>query len=162
MYAIFQMPIVDANNTVPAAPVLPPMVHGHTGGLSHKHGLRHHKLTTLYSPVLTSLLSAESAESAEVVPVVHVVVDAAAPATPAADPVPADPAPVDPAPDAAADPAPAADFASASDATMSKEVPRILFKRDVAAASAPADTPAAQTDPLLLVPVCPGRVRFFK
>ncbi|GAA6222548.1 alpha-2-HS-glycoprotein-like [Lates japonicus] len=156
------MPVVDANNTVPAAPALPPMVHAHTGSPSHKHGLRHHKLTTLYSPVLTSLLSAESAESDEVVPVVPVVVDAAAPATPAADPAPADPAPADPAPDAAADPAPAADFASASDATMSREGTGVMFKRDVAAASAPADTPAAQTDPLLLVPVCPGRVRFFK
>uniref|UniRef100_A0A8C4HJ01 Cystatin fetuin-A-type domain-containing protein n=1 Tax=Dicentrarchus labrax TaxID=13489 RepID=A0A8C4HJ01_DICLA len=69
-----------------AAPALPPLVNVHTGSLSPKHGLRHHKLTTIHDPELSGLLSAESAESAEVVPVAPAVVDAAAAAAPTADP----------------------------------------------------------------------------
>lgn len=134
MHKLFQMPFVDANNT--AAPALPPLVHVHTGSLSPKHGLRHHKLTTLHDPTLSGLLSAESAESAEAVPVAPAVVDAAA-AAPAADPVPA------------------VDSALASDSSVSDEVPVVVVKRDVPAA------PAPQIDPIPLVPVCPGRVRFF-
>uniref|UniRef100_A0A8C4HHJ3 Cystatin fetuin-A-type domain-containing protein n=1 Tax=Dicentrarchus labrax TaxID=13489 RepID=A0A8C4HHJ3_DICLA len=162
-----------ANSTVAAAPALPPLVNVHTGSLSPKHGLRHHKLTTIHDPELSGLLSAESAESAEVVPVAPAVVDAAAAAAPtadpaapvadpAADPAAADPAAADPAP-AAADTAPADDSTSASDASSSKEVLHNLKKRDVPAAPAfaAANIPAIQTDPVPLVPVCPGRIRFF-
>lgn len=152
MHYFFQMPVVDANSTVVEAPALPPAVHVHAGSLSPKHGLRHHKLTTLHNPQLSSLLS-ESAESAEVVPVAPAVVDAPAAGAPAADPAApaADPAaPV-------ADPAPAEDDASASDASASVEVPLILRKRDVPAAPAPV----VQLDPISLVPICPGRIRFF-
>lgn len=175
------MPFVDANSTAGVDPAMPPVVHVHTGSLSPKHGLRHHKLTALHNPQLSDLLSAESSESAEVVPVAPAVLPAADPAPAVADPVPAatDPAPAatDPAP-AAADPSPAApaDFAptaavspvlddssSDSDASNSHEIPIILKKRDVLAAPAPAvvDAPVTQTDPITLVPVCPGRVRFF-
>ncbi|XP_070830595.1 alpha-2-HS-glycoprotein-like [Chaetodon trifascialis] len=140
------MPVVDANSTAAAAPAMPPVVHAHTSSLPHMHGLRHHKLTAMHDPQLSGLLSAESAESAEVVPV--------APAV-----VPVAPAVVD----AAADPAPAADSVSASDASSSAEVPVVVVKREIAAVpgSAVVDTPATQTDPIALVPVCPGRVRFF-
>lgn len=135
------MPIVDANSTAPAAPAPPLVAHVHTGSLSHKHGLRHHKLTAMHDPHLSGLLSAESLESAEVVPVVPAAVDAAVdPAILVADPA-ADPAPAD----------------TSSDASSSSEVPHVLMKRQVPAADAPvvADTPAVP------VPVCPGRVRFF-
>uniref|UniRef100_A0A3P8PID2 Cystatin fetuin-A-type domain-containing protein n=1 Tax=Astatotilapia calliptera TaxID=8154 RepID=A0A3P8PID2_ASTCA len=80
--------------TCTADPVLPPVVHVHTHGLSHKHGHSHHKLTALHNPHQNVLLSAESAE------------------------------------------------------------------RDVSAAIM-VDAPAVQTGPVSLVPVCPGRVRFF-
>lgn len=171
----FQVPIVDDNSTAPVAPVLPPVVHVHTSDLSPKHGLKHHKLTTLHDPHLSGLVSAESAESAEVVPVAPaVVVDAPLvsvdPAVPVADlavdpsPAAADPAPTaaDPAP-AVADPVPAADSVSTSDASQSAEVPVVLMKRDVSDVPAPivVDTPTAQIDPISLVPVCPGRIRFF-
>lgn len=99
------------------------------------------------NPHQSGLLSAESAESEEIVPVVPAVVDAAAPVAAAADPAPA------------GDLAPAADSESNSEYS-SGEVPVAMFKRDVAVASAAAvvGTPAA---PLLLVPACPGRVRYF-
>lgn len=113
------MPVVDANSTVP----LPPVVHVHTSSLSHKHGLKHHKLTAFHDP--SSHLSAES-ESAEAVPVATALPDAA----------PANPD----------------DSVSASDASTSAEVPVPVVKRDV---------PALQADPIPVVPVCPGRVRFF-
>ncbi|XP_035526906.1 alpha-2-HS-glycoprotein-like [Morone saxatilis] len=174
------VPIVDANSTVAAAPALPPLVHVHTGSLSPKHGLKHHKLTTKHDPELSGLLSAESAESAEIVPVAPAVVDAAADPA-AADPVAADtalaatdtaPAAADPAAadtalaatdtaPAAADTAPADDSTSASDASSSKEVFHIIFKRDVPAAPALAVANIPAIDPVPLVPVCPGRVRFF-
>nr|XP_046263985.1 alpha-2-HS-glycoprotein 2 [Scatophagus argus] len=132
------MPVVDANST--AAPALPPVIHVHTDSLSHKHGLRHHKLTTIHDPHLSGLLSAESAESAEAVPVVPAVFTATAAA-----------------------PTPAVDSAPASDASNSAEVPVAVVKRDVPAAPAPVivDTTVIQTGPVPLVPVCPGRVRFF-
>ncbi|XP_035026410.1 alpha-2-HS-glycoprotein 2 [Hippoglossus stenolepis] len=149
MFPAPMMPVVDANSTVAAAPAVPPMVHVHTGSLSHKHGLRHHKLTSLHDPHLSGLLSSESGESAEVVPVVPAVVDAAAPvAGPAATADPA--AAADPAP--AADPTPAADSLSTSESSNSKEVPLHIFKRDVVAVD--ALVPVAP-------PACPGRVRFF-
>ncbi|KAL7386529.1 hypothetical protein ABVT39_009771 [Epinephelus coioides] len=107
------MPAVDANGTAPVVQV-------HKDSLSPKHGLRHHKLTALHNPHLSSLLSAESAESAEIVPVVPVVVDAD---------------------------------------SVSAEIPHVVMKRDVPVT--PADNPAAQVDPINLVPVCPGRIRFF-
>ncbi len=114
------------------------MVQVHTGSLSHKHGLGHHKLTTIHDPLQSSFLSAESAESAEVVPVV-----------PAALP--------------AADPALASGSASISDGSASAEVPVVVVKRDVPATPTPevVDILAAKLDPNVLVPVCPGRIRFF-
>ncbi|KAM9350139.1 alpha-2-HS-glycoprotein-like [Symphorus nematophorus] len=148
------MPLVDANSTAPA---LPSVVHQHTGSLSRKHWLTHHKLTSIHNPHLSDLLSAESAESAEFVPVAPAVLDAAAAVTPAADPaLAADPTAT------AADPAPAV-HSGLADSSTSAEIPHILFKRDVAVEPAPAvvDSPAAQTVPIPLVPVCPGRVRFF-
>ncbi|XP_073348088.1 alpha-2-HS-glycoprotein-like [Pagrus major] len=151
------MPIVDANSTAAAAPAPPLVAHVHTGSLSRKHGLRHHKLTAMHDPHLSGLLSAESLESAEVVPAVPaVVVDAAAAAVDAAAAA-VDPAV--PAADPAADPAPAAvDAASdASDASSSAEVPVVLMKREAPA----ADAPLVVDTPMVLVPLCPGRVRFF-
>nr|XP_014267268.2 alpha-2-HS-glycoprotein [Maylandia zebra] len=121
------IPIVDANSTAAADPVLPPVVHVHTHGLSHKHGHSHHKLTALHNPHQNVLLSAESAEVVPVVP-------------------------------AAA--APAADYDSAGESLTSKEPPLFFRKRDVSAAIM-VDAPAVQTGPVSLVPVCPGRVRFF-
>ncbi|XP_022610883.1 alpha-2-HS-glycoprotein-like [Seriola dumerili] len=171
------MPVVDANSTAVPDPALPPAVHVFTGSPSHKHGLRHHKLTSHHDPHLSGLLSAESAESDEIVPIVPAVVGApAAPgnpapagdSTPAAGPtLAADPAPAveaTPAADAPAADAPAADSGSASDSPHSSEIPRILFKRDVAVTPdlTVVDGPGPQTDPILLVPACPGRVRFFK
>uniref|UniRef100_A0A669BW21 Alpha-2-HS-glycoprotein 2 n=1 Tax=Oreochromis niloticus TaxID=8128 RepID=A0A669BW21_ORENI len=114
-------------------PLLPPAVHVHTHGLSHKHGHSHHKLTALHNPHQNILLSAESAEVVPVVP---------AAAFPAADP------------------ALAADYDTAGESLQSKEPPLFFRKRDVSAAIM-VDAPAAQTGPVSLVPVCPGRVRFF-
>uniref|UniRef100_A0A8C6WFP0 Alpha-2-HS-glycoprotein 2 n=1 Tax=Neogobius melanostomus TaxID=47308 RepID=A0A8C6WFP0_9GOBI len=131
--------VVDSNSTAPVAPA----VHVHTGNLSPIHGLGHHKLKALHDPL--TLLSAESVESVEVVPV--------APAS-ASDPVPAtDPSQAA----AAADPAPASDLVT--DSSNSKDSIMFLFKRDVAAVV--ADSPAVQAAPVPLVPVCPGRIRFF-
>ncbi|XP_041848195.1 alpha-2-HS-glycoprotein-like [Melanotaenia boesemani] len=151
------MPVLDANSTAVPEPALPPLLHVHLGSLSPKHGLRHHKLTALHDPQLSGLLSAESAESAEVVPVAPAVTAAAtiAAATTAA-------ALADPAQTAAtlADPAQtAADISSASDASASAEIPISVVKRDVPATI--VDAPATQMGPVSLVPVCPGRVRFF-
>uniref|UniRef100_A0A3P8PI62 Alpha-2-HS-glycoprotein 2 n=1 Tax=Astatotilapia calliptera TaxID=8154 RepID=A0A3P8PI62_ASTCA len=126
-YFLPDIPIVDANSTAAADPVLPPVVHVHTHGLSHKHGHSHHKLTALHNPHQNVLLSAESAEVVPVVP-------------------------------AAA--APAADYDSAGESLTSKEPPLFFRKRDVSAAIM-VDAPAVQTGPVSLVPVCPGRVRFF-
>ncbi|XP_072219619.1 alpha-2-HS-glycoprotein-like [Leuresthes tenuis] len=131
------MPLLDANSTAAAEPALPPLVHIHLGSMSPKHGLRHHKLTALHDPLVSGLLSAESAESAEVVPVAPAVTIA---------PAPADPAPI------------AADSSSASDASASAEVPLAVVKREI-----PASLVAnvAQTGPVSLVQLCPGRIRFF-
>lgn len=103
--------------------------------LSHKHGLRHHKLTAHHNPHMSGLLSEESVESAEAIVVVPAVVATAAPG---------------------ADAHPAGDSASSMEMSDSKEgPPNFRFKRDV------TDAPVVQPDPILLVPVCPGRVRFF-
>ncbi|XP_056277033.1 alpha-2-HS-glycoprotein-like [Pseudoliparis swirei] len=129
--------VVDGNSTVvdgnsTAAPALPSVVHVHKGSLSPKHGLSHHKLTALHNPQLSDLLSAESAESAEVVP--------EAPAVVAADP--------------------AADVGALSESSTSAEV-HLILKRDASDASSVVETIPTQTDPIRLVPVCPGKVRFF-
>ncbi|XP_010771723.1 alpha-2-HS-glycoprotein-like [Notothenia coriiceps] len=127
----------DTNSTAAASPAMPPMFHIHTGSLSPKLGLKYHKLTTLHDPEPSGFLSSESAESSEVVPVAPAVVDAAAPA---ADP--------------AVDAAPVADAGSDSDSSNSAEVP--VVKIDVPVAAAPA-----VVDPIVVVPVCPGRKIFF-
>ncbi|KAM7379012.1 hypothetical protein PAMP_004592 [Pampus punctatissimus] len=162
------MSFVDANSTATADPALPPAAHIHADSLSHKHGLRHHKLPNLHDPQLSGLLSSESAESDEVVPVAPAETAAVPAADPAAVPA-ADPAAVpaaDPAAVPAADPAPAvdpADTASASDAPHSQERSTLNFlvKRDVPAAPASivSGFPVVQGD--LIVPFCPGRIRFF-
>lgn len=121
------MPIVDSNST--AAPALPPMVH--TGSLSHKHGLRHHKLTAIHDPHLSDYLSAESAESVEVVPVAPTIAGTAAPA-------------------------PTDNSATTSDSSASTEVPILLMKRDVGSADV-----LEVADPISFVPICPGRIRYF-
>lgn len=82
---------------------------------------------------MSGFLSAESAESAEVVDVT--------PAVTAAATVPA------------AEAIPVADSASAMETSASDEVPLLVVKRDVAAAE--------QTEPLILIQLCPGRLRFF-
>lgn len=145
------MPVVDANST--AAPALPPVVHVHADSLSPKHGLRHHKLTLIHDPYLSGLLSAESAESAEAVPVAPAVVDAAT----ADVPVAATAMPTAEAAVPTADVVQAVDSSSSMDASFSAEVPVVVMKRDVSDAQAPA----TQADPISLVPLCPGRVRFF-
>ncbi|KAM6989282.1 alpha-2-HS-glycoprotein 2 [Tautogolabrus adspersus] len=133
------MPVVDANSTATAAPALPPAVHGHTGSLSPKHGLRFHKLTAIHDPQLSGLLSSESAESDEIIPVaptvINVAADPAVAAPTADDPAATDPAPTaaDPSTDlAAADPAPPAvpadDSTYTSDASSSKEEGSDSFK----------------------------------
>ncbi|XP_054624188.1 alpha-2-HS-glycoprotein 2 [Dunckerocampus dactyliophorus] len=127
------VPPQDANST--GAPNVSAGIHVHTHSLSRKHGLRHHKLTSLHDPHVTGLLSAESAESAEVVPVVAV--DASF-------------APV----------APTADTTSSSEVSVSLEKSVKLLKRDVSAADATVPNTVA-TDPILLIPRCPGRVRYF-
>uniref|UniRef100_A0A8C6P600 Alpha-2-HS-glycoprotein 2 n=1 Tax=Nothobranchius furzeri TaxID=105023 RepID=A0A8C6P600_NOTFU len=132
---VMTVPLVDANSTAPVRPALP----SHGGGLSHKHGHRHHKLTALHNPHLSSFLSAESAESAEVVPVAPALNVSSTPAAPTQT---------------------TEDSSSASDASASAEVPITVVKRDVpvsVAASAPAD----KTHPVVPVQVCPGRIRFF-
>lgn len=134
MHTIFQIPAIDANTTAPALPTI------HGGTLSPKHGLRHHKLTTRHDPNASGLLSAESAESAEVVQTVPAVAEQAA--APAAAPEPAL--------------ASASASGSASDASASAEVPVVVVKRDVPAA------PISDISPISFVPVCPGKVRFFK
>ncbi|XP_061550361.1 alpha-2-HS-glycoprotein 2 [Phycodurus eques] len=109
-----------------------PTSHVRTQNVTRKHGLRHYKLTSIHNPHITGLLSAETAsESSEVVSV----------ATPALLNATASVAST-----------PAADTSSAS---VSAEVPVVVVKRDVPAA------PATVTDPVLLIPRCPGRVRFF-
>ncbi|KAK5888527.1 hypothetical protein CesoFtcFv8_014614 [Champsocephalus esox] len=128
----------DTNSTAAASPAMPSMVHIHTGSLSPKLGLRYHKLTTLQDTEPSGFLSSESAESSEVVPVAPAVVDAAAPA---ADP--------------AADAAPAADAGSDSDSSNSAEIP-VVVKIDV-----PVVAAHAVVDPIVVVPVCPGRKIFF-
>ncbi|XP_033993336.1 alpha-2-HS-glycoprotein-like isoform X1 [Trematomus bernacchii] len=124
----------DTNSTAAASPAMPQMVHIHTGSLSPKLGLRYHKLTTLHDPEPSGFLSSESTESAEVVPVAPAVVAAAA--------------------DPAADAAPAADAGSDSDSSNSAEV-LVIVKIDVPVAAAPV------VDPIVVVPVCPGRKIFF-
>uniref|UniRef100_A0A3Q2ZQX9 Alpha-2-HS-glycoprotein 2 n=1 Tax=Kryptolebias marmoratus TaxID=37003 RepID=A0A3Q2ZQX9_KRYMA len=102
-------PLVDANSTAAAKPAQPP--HIHLGGLSPKHGLRHHKLTALHDPHTSGFLSAESSESAEVVPVAPALTVTSAPVDhhPTTD-----------------------DSSSASDASASAEI-HMKVKRDVPA-----------------------------
>ncbi|XP_077415200.1 alpha-2-HS-glycoprotein 2 [Vanacampus margaritifer] len=122
MFSIM-VPPQDANST--GVSHVFPRVHVHTQNMTRKHGLRHHKLTSLYDPHVTGLLSAESAsESSEVVSV----------ATPTVL---------------------NATSSDTSSASVSAEVPLAVVKRDVPAA------PATVTDPVLLIPPCPGRHRFF-
>ncbi|KAM9845426.1 alpha-2-HS-glycoprotein-like [Aulostomus maculatus] len=154
----FLTPLVDANSTAAAAPA----VHVRRGSFSPKHGLRHHKLTPLHNPHVSSLLSAESAESSEVVPIVPAVV--LDPAPPVADPAVPAPDPALPAADPAlpaADPAPVSESASTSAASASEETPLTLVKRDLPVAPAPEFIYSTVKEPISLVPVCPGRIRFF-
>ncbi|KAK2822114.1 hypothetical protein Q5P01_022179 [Channa striata] len=164
------MPIVDVNNTLAAVPVFPKSVHVHGDHLSHKHGFGHHKLTALHDPHLSGLLSAESAESSENVPVAPAVMDPATPvidpAAPAIDPTASavDPAaPVIDPTEAGINLALAVDPAVNLDSSYSREVPHINFKREVhdAPPAAVADNAASQGI-VPLVPVCPGRIRFYK
>lgn len=119
------MPAADSNATV-AAPS-PPHVHAHAH--PHHHGFRHHKLTALHNPHLSSLLSSESSESGEVAP------NAAA---------------VDGSPALAAD-----GSAANNTANPEADAPAPIVKRD-----APVES-VLQANPVLLVPLCPGRVRHF-
>lgn len=106
--------------------------HIHAHAHAHHHGFRHHKLTALHNPHLSGLLSSESSESGEVTS------NAAA---------------VDGTPGPAADSSAAS--AANSEATPEADAPAPIVKRD-----APVE-PVLQADPVLLVPLCPGRVRHF-
>lgn len=113
--------------------VASPHVHAHAHAHPHHHhGFRHHKLTALHNPHLSDLLSSESSESGEVAP------NAAA---------------VD------GTPGPATDSSAASAAnsavTPEADAPAPIVKRD-----APVES-VLQANPVLLVPLCPGRVRHF-
>ncbi|CAL9688933.1 unnamed protein product [Knipowitschia caucasica] len=134
-----------------------PAVHAHSGNLSTVYGLRHHKLTALHDPF--TLLSAESAESVEVVPVAPAAASetpAAASETPAA--ASETPAAASETPAAASEtPASSADLTQAEVATDSNS--RELFKRDLAAVE--SNSSVTHDSPVLMVPVCPGRIRFF-
>lgn len=131
---IFQIPAADANST--ATPALPPKIHMHTG-VAHSHGFRHHKLTAHHNPHLSSHLSAESAESDEDVPKVP-----AAPVNATAAPIEATAAPAD-------------DSKATAESSASVDAPAVVVKRDVPAA------PVMQNEPVPLLPLCPGRVRYF-
>lgn len=133
VFTFFQKPVLDANSTAALLP--PPAAHVHLHSLSHKHGLKHHRLTHFHNPHMSGLLSAESAESVEAVPVTPTVTVAAT--------VPG------------ADASPVADSESAMETSASDEVPLLVVKRDVAAAQ------AVPTEPISLIQLCPGRVRFF-
>lgn len=135
---IFQMPVVDANGTVTHVPVKPPVVQVHTGSLSRKHGLSHHKLTSFHNPLLSGHLSAESTESLEVVPQAAGVADTA---TGVSEPVQPDD--------------------SAADSSSSREVPVVMFKRDVSNFSIGIEGPIIETGPALFRPRCPGMIRHF-
>lgn len=144
-YIVFQTPLVDANSTAPA-PAKPPVI-VHTSLLTAKHGLRYHKLTSVHDPELSGLLSAESAESSEVVAVAPAVTAAVEPALVAA----AEPALI-----AAAQPALIAAAEPALTATDSAEAPAVMVKRQ-----APALDAAAQAAPISLVPLCPGKKKYY-
>lgn len=114
-----------------AALLPPPAVHVHLHSHAHKHGLKYHTLTQFHDPHTSGFLSAESAESAAMTPAVTE-------ATTVLE----------------ADAIPAADSASAMETSASDEVPLLVVKRDVADA-------ATQTEPVILIQLCPGRVRYF-
>ncbi|XP_061746483.1 alpha-2-HS-glycoprotein-like isoform X2 [Nerophis ophidion] len=99
---------------------------------SRKHGLRHHKLTSYHDPHVLGLLSVSS-ESNEVVPVV--VLNGTA--------------------------APVASTLAADTSSASVEVPLAVVKRDVPASADTTVPNVVATEPVLLIPRCPGRVRFF-
>ncbi|KAM4605066.1 alpha-2-HS-glycoprotein 2 [Polymixia lowei] len=147
------IPLVDANSTAAADPVFPPAVHVHTGNMTFRHGLRHHKLTALHDPELSGLLSAESAESGEVLGLAPAVLGVA-PAVPAV-PVAADPAPAVDVTLAVDPPVPA------EDSSASIESPAVVVKREAPAPDAAADIPAVQAAPISLVPLCPGKLRYY-
>ncbi|XP_008331866.1 alpha-2-HS-glycoprotein 2 isoform X2 [Cynoglossus semilaevis] len=138
MFPTQLMPVVDANGTVTHVPVKPPVVQVHTGSLSRKHGLSHHKLTSFHNPLLSGHLSAESTESLEVVPQAAVVADTA---TGVSEPVQPDD--------------------SAADSSSSREVPVVMFKRDVSNFSIGIEGPIIETGPALFRPRCPGMIRHF-
>lgn len=110
----------------------PAPVHVHMHSQAHIHGYKYHSLTRIQNHLMSGFLSTESAESVEVV----------TPAVTAATTVPG------------AEAIPAADSASAMETSASDEVPLLVVKRDVADA-------AVQTEPIKLIQLCPGRVRFF-
>lgn len=132
-FTFFQKPVLDANSTAALLP--PPAAHVHLDSLSHKHGLKHHRLTHFHNPHMSGHLSAESAESVEAVPVT--------PTGTVAATVPG------------ANASAVADSESAMETSASDEVPLLVVKRDVAAAQ------AVPTEPISLIQLCPGRVRFF-
>ncbi|XP_037314094.2 alpha-2-HS-glycoprotein-like [Pungitius pungitius] len=132
--------VVDSNTTAAdsnSTAAMPSVVHIHLSSQSPKHGLKHHQLTALHNPQQSDFLSAESAESVERVTLASTV--------------------------AAAHPSLDSIAGSSSDSSASAEVPVLMFKRDLPAAtiSSVIDTTATHTDPIVPVPVCPGRVRFF-
>lgn len=133
MFTFFPKPVLDGNSTAALLP--PPAAHVHLHSLSQKHGLRHHKLTHFHDPHMSGHLSAESAESVEAASVTPTVTVAATVA--------------------GADASPVADSDSAMETSASDEVPLLVVKRDVASAA------AVQTEPISLIQLCPGRIRYF-
>lgn len=124
------MSAVEANSTAAQPPL--PLPHLHLESLSHKQGLRHHKLTRLHDPHMSDFLSA-SKESAEDVPVTRAVAEA--PTVNGTDAFRV----VDKLP---------------MDMSSSDEVP-LIVNVDV------ANTTAGMTEPVSLIQLCPGVIRFF-
>nr|XP_040028132.1 alpha-2-HS-glycoprotein-like [Gasterosteus aculeatus aculeatus] len=129
--------VADSNSTAAdsnSTAAMPSVVHIHLSSQSPKHGLKHHKLTALHDPHQSDFLSSESAESVQGVTVASLVAGVAA-----------------------APPSPDSISGSSSDSSASAEVPVVVVKRDL-----PAATIASVMDnPITPVPVCPGRVRLF-
>lgn len=135
---VHEAPVNGTGSVAPSSPV----VQARTAGALPNLGLGHHKLTAMHNPEQSGFLSAESVESAEVVPVVP----AADPNAPVADPNAPTAEPNAPAADAAPGDAVMGGVSSASPEVLK------LSKREVF-----ANVPNAMP----LVPICPGRVRFF-
>ncbi|TWW72817.1 Alpha-2-HS-glycoprotein Fetuin-A [Takifugu flavidus] len=129
---MFPVQMPAADSNTTVAAASPPHVHAHAHAHPHHHSFRHHKLTALHNPHLSDLLSSESSESGEVAPTAAAVDGTPGPATDSS-----------------------AASAANSAVTPEADAPAPIVKRD-----APVE-PVLEANPVLLVPLCPGRVRHF-